>query len=184
MNYILNGGAQTTYTAPLTLSNGQHTIQFDAQDFAGLTDTMTQTVKVDTLAPSLNIITTLPSWSKGAITLNGTAGDGGSGLSKVEISTNGGSTWQTVNGTTAWNYIWNTSTNGVHQVRVRSTDNAGLATEHTLNAGVDNSAPKISLPASWLQWDTVTLDAWDNDSGLSDVRVEISDPEGVGRRAR
>jgi hypothetical protein len=43
---------------------------------------------------------------------------------------------------------------------------------------VDNSPPKVSLPDSWFQWDAVALDVWDNDSGLSEVRVEISDPEG------
>jgi hypothetical protein len=177
---ILDGGAETSYTGPMTLSDGIHTIQFDAQDFAGLTDTMTQTIKVDTIVPSLNILTTLPEWNKDTVTLSGTSGDGGSGLTRVEISTDGGLTWQAATGTTAWTYDWDTtaSANGVHQVRVRVMDNAGLTTEHSFQAGVDNNPPKISLPNSWLQWDTVTLDVWDNDSDLAEVRIEIRDPEG------
>ncbi len=180
LTYILNGGAQTAYANPITLSDGEHTIQFSAQDFAGLADTMQQIVKVDTLPPSLKIETALPAWNKDTVTLKGMAGDGGSGTSKVEISIDGGSTWRPVSGTTSWNYDWDTTTggSGTYQLRVRVTDNAGLTTVQDLKTGVDNSPPKISLPSSWLQWDTVTLDVWDNDSGVSEVRVEISDPEG------
>jgi len=162
------------------LSDGEHSIQFNARDFAGLTDILIQDVKVDTFSPSLNIETALPAWSKDTIRLNGTAGDSGSGISKVEISIDGGSTWQMASGTTSWSYDWNTTIggSGSYQIRVRVTDDAGLTSEQNLKAGVDNSPPKINLPNSWLQWDTVILDVWDNDSGLSRVWVEISDPEG------
>ena len=178
--YILNGSTETPYTNALTLSDGQHTIQLNAQDKAGLTYSTEQIVKVDTIYPSLNIQTTLPNWIKESVTLNGTAGDSGSGLSKVEISTDDRQTWQAVTGTTTWSYIWSTldSSNGIHDIHVRTIDNAGLITEQNFSAGVDNRGPKISLPDSWFQWDAVTLDIWDNHSGLSEVRVEISDPEG------
>ncbi|MCI0552622.1 MAG: hypothetical protein L0287_16855 [Anaerolineae bacterium] len=102
--YILNGGAETPYTSGLTLSDGQHTVQLNAQDKAGLTYSTEQTIKVDTIYPSLNVQTTLPSWIKDSVTLNGNAGDNGSGISKVEVSTDGGQTWQAVTGTTSWNY--------------------------------------------------------------------------------
>jgi hypothetical protein len=102
LTYILNGSSSTPYTDPITLPDGLHTIQFDAQDQAGLTDTMTQNVKVDSTAPLLNIETKLSYWSKSTIALNGTSSDSGSGLSKVEISTDSDPTWQTVNGTTSW----------------------------------------------------------------------------------
>ena len=179
LTYILNGGAETPYTNPLTLADGEHTIQFNARDLAGLTDSSTQTIKVDTTKPSLNIGTTLPAWNMGMVTLNGTASDSGSGLSKVEFSRDG-TTWQAVTGTTSWSYDWDTTKvgSGSHHVHVRATDQAGLTSEQLLKVGVDNSAPKIHLPEEWFQWDTVTLDVWDNDSGLSEVRVEISDPEG------
>ena len=139
-----------------------------------------QIVKVDTIYPSLNIQTTLPNWIKDSIALNGSASDAGSGLSKVEISTDGRQTWQAMIDTTSWSYMWNTldSSNGIHDVHIRAIDIAGLTTEQTFNVGVDNTTPKISLPDSWYQWDTVTLDIWDNHSGLSEARVEISDPEG------
>ena len=178
--YILDGGPPTTYANDLILSDGQHTVEFSAQDKAGLTYSMQQSVKVDTTYPSLNIQTTLPNWIKENVILNGTADDQGSGLSKVEISTDGRQTWQLVTGLTSWNYTWDTTStsNGMHEMIVRAIDNAGLTTEQALITGVDNRGPKISLPDSWYQWDTVTIDVWDNLSGLSRAYIEISDPEG------
>ena len=178
--YILNGGAETSYAGALTLSDGQHTVQLNAQDKAGLTYSTEQTIKVDTIYPSLNVQTTPPNWISNSIALNGISGDNGSGLLRVEISTDGGQTWQPVIGTTSWGYTWNTqnSPNGMRDVHVRAIDNAGLITKRSFSTGVDNRAPKISLPDSWYQWDTVTLDIRDDDSGLSEARVEISDPEG------
>jgi hypothetical protein len=178
--YILNDGAEIPYASVLTLSDGRHAIQLTAQDKAGLAYSTEQTIKVDTTYPSLNVQTTLPNWINDSVTLNGSAGDNGSGLLKVEISTDGGQIWQPVIGTTSWSYIWITqnSPNGIRDVQVRAIDNAGLTTKRSFQAGVDNRAPKISVPDSWYQWDTVTLDIWDDDSGLSEARVEISDPEG------
>ena len=178
--YTLNGNAETPYTNALTLSDGQHTVQLNTQDEAGLTYSTEQVAIVDTIRPSLMINTTLENWIKGNLILNGTADDSGSGISKIEISTDGGQIWQAVTGTTSWGYTWNTAggPNGIHSVKVHVIDHAALITEHTINTGVDNISPKISLPESWYQWDTITLDIWDNHSGLSEARVEISDPEG------
>jgi len=177
--YTLDNNAEASYTSDLILSDGQHNIELSAQDNAGLTYSMQQSVKVDTKYPSLNIQTSLPNWIKESVTLNGTSGDSGSGLSRVEISTDGGQTWQPVTGLTSWNYTWDTtnSSNGMHEIVVRAIDNAGLTTRQTTPVGVDNHGPKITLPDSWYQWDTVTVDVWDNLSGLSRAYIEISDPE-------
>ncbi len=180
--YTLDGGGETVYSDPLTLSDGQHTLQFTARDNSGLSDSLEQTFYIDTTQPSVTVDPALPTWVHGTMSLNGTAVDNGSGLSSVEISVDSGQTWQTPTGTNAWTYIWNTvnGPNGLREVRVRATDQAGLTTEHIVNVGVDNLSPVISLPDSWLQWDTVTLDILDEHSGLSEARVEISDPKGRG----
>ena len=177
--YILNSGASTPYTDPVSLSDGQHTIQFTVQDQAGLVYSIDQNIKIDTVRPALTISSTLPSWVKDTVTLNGIASDSGSGLSKTEISTDAGQNWQSAIGTTSWTYDWNTQNapDGSRDVRVRITDQAGLTTEQTINVKIDNHAPQISLPASWLQWSSVTLDIWDDFSGVAEARVEISDPE-------
>jgi hypothetical protein len=185
--YALNGASANPYTDALTLSDGGHSVQLSAQDEAGLTYSMSQSLKVDTRAPALNIETTLPNWVNGNVTINGAAndpmanaGEPGSGLSKVEVSTNGGQVWQATTGNASWSYTWDTTeiATGIHVVRIHATDNAGLTTEQNITVGIDNTAPKISLPDSWFQWDTVTLDIWDNHSDLAEARVEISDPEG------
>src|SRR5688572_21924252 len=120
-SYVLNGAAETPYTNSLNLSDGLHTIQLNARDKAGLSYSTEQTIKVDTIRPSLNIETILPEWLKESITLNGSASDAGSGLSKVEISTDGKQTWHVMTGATSWSYIWNTidSSNGIYDIHVR-----------------------------------------------------------------
>ena len=181
LTYILNGNTAILYEEPLLLSDGRHTVQFRAADKAGLSYSIEQTIKVDTIQPSLQMTTTLPVWAKSVISLSGTAGDDGSGLSKVEISTDGGQTWlNTISPEpNTWNHSWNTleSTNGVHQVTIRAIDLAGLTTQQIFKIGVDNHAPEIILPESWFQWDNVTLDIVDHDSGLSEASVEIYDPK-------
>ena len=184
--YTLNAIAEKAYTDALILSDGVHTVQFDAQDKAGWNYSLEQSIKVDTLAPVLTMQTTLPSWLSNIVTVEGTASDPSkasgqlsSGLSKVEVSTDGGQIWRTTTGNGSWSYTWDTAQNlnGIQELHIRATDNAGLTTEQGFQVGVDNVAPKISLPDSWYQWDTVTLDIWDKDSGLAEARVEISDPE-------
>ncbi len=176
--YTLNGNAEASYTDPLTLSDGQHTVQLRALDKAGLSHSIEQTIRVDTIHPSLKIESKLPNWVKDKVTLSGTVGDDGSGISKLEISTDGEQTWQGVTGSDSWSYVWNTlnNPNGSQQLNLRAIDLAGLMTQQTLTVGVDNRAPEISLPDSWFQWDTVTLDIWDSESGLSEAQVEIIDP--------
>ena len=185
--YTLDDTPENSYTSPLTIGDGRHTVELNAQDKAGLAYSMEQSFKVDTLVPTLSLQSILPAWISGNVTVTGTANDplanpgqAGSGLSKVEISTDGGQVWQSATGTVAWSYTWNTeeNSNGTQTVYLRVTDSAGLRSQQAFVVGVDNIAPKISLPDSWYQWDTVTLDIWDNHSGLSEARIEISDPEG------
>ena len=177
--YTLNGSAETPYAGPVTLADGQHTLQLYARDKAGLSYSIEQTFKVDTTPPAATIDTVPPSWIKGTINLNGTAGDHGSGLSGVDLSFDGGQSWQAAAGTDSWSAAWDTvgSPNGIHAIYLRAMDQAGLTTQQTVSVGVDNLSPEIILPNSWIQWDTVTLNISDEHSGLVEARVEISDPQ-------
>ncbi len=59
-------------------------------------------------------------------TIRGTASDGaGSGIQKVEISTDGGLTWNLATGTTSWSYVWTIPGVGTYTIKSRATDNAG-----------------------------------------------------------
>jgi hypothetical protein len=180
LSYVLDNNAEAPYTDPITLPDGKHTLQLYAKDKAGLAYSIQQSINVDTIHPAVKIETELPAWIKDSRTLSGTASDSGSGLSELEISVDDGQTWQGEIGTDSWSHTWNTleSPNGIHQVRIRATDLAGLVTQQSIDVGVDNRAPEISVPASWFQWDAVTLDIWDSHSGLSEARVEIVDPTG------
>lgn len=178
--YILNEDAETSYSDALNLSDGQHAVQLQARDKAGLIYSQEESVKVDTLLPSLQVDTALPAWVKDTVTLSGTASDEGSGLSSVDISLDGGRTWQALESADSWSYIWDTlnSSNGMQEILLRARDHAGLVFQQSLKTGVDNRPPSVNLPVTWFQWDTVTLDVWDDDSGLAEALVEISDPEG------
>jgi len=59
-----------------------------------------------------------------AFAIAGTAADTGSGVSKVEVSINGGTTWKNATGTTNWTYAA-TLANGANAISVRVTDKAG-----------------------------------------------------------
>ncbi|MCG2784477.1 MAG: Ig-like domain-containing protein [Anaerolineae bacterium] len=177
--YTLNGSLLNPYTAPLTLSDGQHSLTLNARDLAGLESTSNQTVWVDTLPPGLQIQTTLPVWVQDTLTLQGAASDGGSGLQRVEISFDNGQTWLVANGTTDWSLDWDTRKfpSSGRTLYVRSVDKAGLSTILPLSAQVDNTPPQIQLPGQWEIWDSVTFDARDADSGLVGAELVISDPQ-------
>ncbi len=58
--------------------------------------------------------------------IKGTADDGvGTGLIKVEISTDGGSTWKSATGTASWSYDWIIPGDGKFTILSRATDQAG-----------------------------------------------------------
>jgi len=58
--------------------------------------------------------------------IKGTADDGvGSGVQKVEVSTDGGSTWSSATGTTSWSYVWTILGVGTYNIKSRATDIAG-----------------------------------------------------------
>ena len=178
--YFLDSSQEESFHNPLLLSDGEHIVQLSTKDAAGLSFTLDQVVNVDTILPSLEIETTLPDWVKETVILNGTAYDTGSGLSKIEISTDGEKTWQSILGNQNWSFSWNTqqSPNGLYEIAIRATDKAGLTTRQTIKTGVDNKPPKIILPTSWFQWNTISLDIQEDHSGISEARIEISDPKG------
>src|SRR6266540_884559 len=60
------------------------------------------------------------------VSITGTASDAGGGtVAKVEVSVDGGATFSTATGTTAWSFIWTPTTPGQVTIRSRATDNSG-----------------------------------------------------------
>ncbi len=61
-----------------------------------------------------------------AVSITGGATDGtGSGVQKVEVSTDGGATWKPANGTILWSHSWTAPENGTYVIKSRATDNVG-----------------------------------------------------------
>jgi hypothetical protein len=84
------------------------------------------------------------------VTITGTASDAGGVVARVEISTDGGSTWHAVNGLTSWTYSWTPTTTGTAQIRVRAVDdsvNLGTTTTLPVNVG-PQQCPCTVFPAT------------------------------------
>jgi hypothetical protein len=83
----------------------------------------------DKVAPAA-IITTpasgLTVQSNTNLTISGTATDAGGGIvAGVEISTDGGTSWQVVTGTNVWSFVWRPTVDGTYTIRVRGFDDNG-----------------------------------------------------------
>ena len=125
------------------------------------------------------------------VTITGTSSDGGGGtVSKIEISLNGGTTWQTATGTTSWSFSWTPTTTGSVNIKVRGTDNsnnvetpgaAGSSNNITVNitASADKTPPVtvISSPAngaSLTAGTAIAITGTSSDVGGTVSKVEIS----------
>jgi hypothetical protein len=123
-----------------------------------------QTKSTDTTAPTATISS--PSdgagLSDGATqTISGTASDAGGGVvAAVEVSTDGGSTWHTANGTTSWSYSWTVHGNPSTTIKARAVDDSANIGATTAGTNVS-----VSCPCS-IFGGTVpgTVDAGDNGS--------------------
>lgn len=111
------------------LADGEHTFSVRATDLAGNTDLSpaVYTWTVDTIKPASAI--TSPQDNSVVIgtifTIKGTASDTETGVQKVEVSTDGGTTWNLATDTTSWSYDWTIPSFGTFTIISRATDNAG-----------------------------------------------------------
>ncbi|MFN8482271.1 MAG: hypothetical protein U0768_04305 [Anaerolineae bacterium] len=143
-----DSAAQATHwTANVTLgSEGAHTLAIGASRTAGASTPYTTTFSLtkDSTAPSVTV--QAPSATVvNAVSFQGTASDGGSGLNSVEVSVDGGYTWSpaTVNGT-AWTYAWSAPPEtdyATFPLRVHATDKAGNIGTQSATFIVDNLGP-------------------------------------------
>jgi hypothetical protein len=142
--------ALESWTYEWTLpEDGSHNLRSRATDLAGNVEQPGAGVDVivDNTAPSSTIVDPPDGWATNEsvpYTISGTAEDNLSGLAQVEISLDGGSTWEPVNGTDAWTYEWTIpETEGVYVLHSRATDVAGnvepLGDGNTIY--VDRTAP-------------------------------------------
>ncbi|MGC2423133.1 MAG: Ig-like domain-containing protein [Nitrospirota bacterium] len=124
-----------------------------------------------------------------SFTFTGSASDGnGSGVQKVEISTDGGSTWKgPQDGVTyggggswkEWTYTWTVPADGAYLIKSRATDNAGNLEDAGagITAIVDNTAPVSAItlpsPGAALSGAVMTIGGTANDAGYGVKIVQV-----------
>ena len=99
------------------------------------TDTTGPTINVTSPASGATVASLTP------VTITGTAADSGGQVGRVEISTDGGTTWKATTGQTSWSIIWTATAQGPATIKVRATDdslNTGATT--TVNVTVGTQA--------------------------------------------
>lgn len=111
------------------------------------------TASTDTTGPSVTVTSpssgvTVPALKP--VTVKGTASDSGGVVARVEVSTDGGTTWKAATGLTSWSFSWTPTTPGPASVKVRAVDdsvNMGAVTTVPLTVG-PQACPCTIWPAS------------------------------------
>ncbi|MFJ9823586.1 DUF4082 domain-containing protein [Streptomyces sp. NPDC101160] len=102
------------------------------------TDLVPATASTDTTGPAVTVTSPAPNSSVPAlqqVTVSGTASDTGGGVvARVEVSTDGGTTWHAADGTTSWSYTWTPMAQGPVTLKVRAVDDS-------VNIGAVTSVP-------------------------------------------
>jgi alpha-glucosidase len=151
--YQIGSGPWVEYTKAFTLPEGVTTVNYRSSDAAANLETAKTLgeLKVDTTVPA---VTAKVNATARTVTL--TAVDAGSGIAKVEFSTNGGSSWQ------AYTAPVTAGDDGV-SVAYRATDKAGLSAASTVDAVVapvdkpQPPAPIVSAPATVVAGAKITV---------------------------
>ena len=142
----VTGGYECTYTPGTALTDGSHTVKFDATDFDGNAATQKSvSFKVDTVPPTLNV--TSPAnglvTNQSTITVKGTTNDATSSPVTVTVKLNSGAdTKVTVGSDGSWTTTL-TLAAGSNTITIVATDSAGKTTTVTRTVTLDTTAPTI-----------------------------------------
>ncbi len=117
---------------------------------AGLTPA---TPSTDVLAPITTITSPAASATISAgteITITGTATEAGGGIvAGVEVSTDGGATWNRATGTTSWSRAWTASGSGTVNIQARAFDDSGNIESPGSNVAVTITAGQACPCTIW-----------------------------------
>ena len=163
-----------TFSASVTLSNGQNTITVVAGNAVGLNTTETVTVTLDTDNPVLNVASPADGaiLSSNTVPVSGTATDTTSGIASLAV--NGSAVPVGTDGSFSANVAM---PDGAGSITVTATDRAGNTTQVTRSITVDTSPPQLVVvsPADGLITAqaslTVSGTVEDSISGVASVLV-------------
>lgn len=141
LEYRWNSLDWTAGTSVTVLQNGTHIVEARANDLAGNTGETSFDIRVDSVAPTLEIIVTSDTpqqngWYVSPVTATAFATDTTSGLSRIEYRV-GATSW--INGSSL------TLEDGVHQMAMRASDSAGNVKEVSRQVRLDSLAPVSSF---------------------------------------
>lgn len=144
--------------------DGAKTVSAELKDQAGNSAIINATIMLDTSqVPSSAITspTTGFATNGSSVAVAGTAapGPGGDPVTLVEVSTNGGSTWQAASGTTAWNITLALPTAGTYTIKSRASTGSLQETPAAgITVTIDRTPPSGTLTLYYGEW---TLNATD-----------------------
>jgi len=177
-NVRADGGA---WSLEQNLSDGVHDLEAQAVDLAGHTKTISRALRIDTMSPSsLFTSHTNNEVVAGMVKVEGGSSDTLSGMFGMEISTDGGATWNAPTlSDGSWSYDWNTTAlqNDIYTVKIRGIDVAGNREFPVpLTLLVDNFPPHVKITDSWWIWESGEFIISSNNFSIGEIKVTISDP--------
>jgi hypothetical protein len=179
--------AKNSFYIPIMLSwltDNEHSVTVVAEDIYGVKSApVTRDFRVSLSEPAAAV--TFPTFSdvlKETIVVRGTSFDR-NGIEKVEVSLDNGNTYNNANGTTAWDYRFNTKIlkDGPHVVFVRVTDKYEISATYSGLVNIDNTPPEITLDSPGdgsTSVGTVNLMGRIDDPNLEEVTIEFRSLEG------
>lgn len=166
----ITGGYQCSYTPSTALSDGSHTVKFDASDNDGnAASQKSVTFKVDTVPPTLSVTAPVDGLvtNKSACTVTGTTNDATSSPVTLTIKLNSGTAESVTVNTDGTFSKALTLTSGTNTITIVAKDAAGKTTTITRTVVLDTAAPVIQ---------SVTITPNPVDAGATFIiSVEVTD---------
>lgn len=168
-------------------TDGIHIIAGRVTDRAGNITEKSISVQIDTTSPLAIFATPAPGSTnagQGVVELSGKVSDAESGIACMELSLDGGRTWQSlplVNDT--WRYDWDTTAlpNGEYAVIARALDLAGNVQSpgSLVTILAANHPPFVDVQEHWNIWESGSLSVRENGGvPVDSLRITIRDPQG------
>jgi hypothetical protein len=181
-------GQDWVQTDSLTVAaDGEHELEGRVTDHAGNMTQQSMAVHIDTIPPEATFILPAANVTEpglGVVTLSGNATDAGSGIAGVELSLDGGKTWQSLplmNG--IWHFDWDITPlpNGKYQVFARALDLAGNVQSPGSSVTIiaANHPPFVKVQERWNIWESGSLSVRENGGiPVDSLRITIRDTLG------
>ncbi len=146
---VPEGGYSFSLDIPLiTLTDNEHTITVRAVDINGVEgEEVVRKIRVSLEEPKGEMkLPSIDTTQKEIVTLEGVASDK-NGIQKVEVSLDNGNSYNAVEGTENWKYVFDSRIfpDGTHVVFVKSTDNYGVEGIYSTLINLDNTKPELTL---------------------------------------